>query len=84
MDYLLVCLFLYTQGEAPNQSACPGQAGISVKGATGICIFEGSMDADQYIQILQRTLLPFLSDVMPNSHRFMQDNDPKHCSRKAQ
>ena len=42
------------------------------------------MDADRYIQILEWTLLQFLREVMPNSHRFMQDNDPKHCSRKAQ
>ena len=42
------------------------------------------MDPDRYIQILEWTLLPFLHKVMRNSHRFMQDNDPKHCSRKGQ
>ena len=35
-------------------------AGISMRGATGICIFEGTMDADHYIEILRQTLLPFL------------------------
>ena len=35
-------------------------AGISLKGATGIRIFEGSMDADQYVEVLRQTLLPFL------------------------
>ena len=61
-------------------------AGISKKGATGIYIFEGIMDAPLYCEILTRTLLPFLAEKfpIPNSHRFMQDNDPKHCSRAAQ
>ena len=57
--------------------------GISVKGATAICIFEGTMDADRYIQILRRTLLPFLHEVMPEGCRFMQDNDPKHTSKRV-
>ena len=31
-------------------------------------------------------LLPFLAEKFPtpNSHRFIQDNNPKHCSRVAQ
>ena len=44
------------------------------------------MDAPFYCEILTRTLLPFLPEKFPtpNSHRFMQDNDPKHYSRAAQ
>ena len=33
-----------------------------------------------FVQILDRTLLPFIEEVFPSGHGFMQDNDPKHTS----
>ena len=38
------------------------------------------MDAQQYKQILEAGLLPFINESFADSHRLQQDNDPKHCS----
>ena len=38
------------------------------------------MDKYLYVEILEKTLLPFVQDTYPESHRFMADNDPKHNS----
>ena len=58
-------------------------AGISKRGKTGICIFEGTMDGSFYVKILEETLIPFLQKVYPDGHRLMADNDPKHTSNEA-
>ena len=38
------------------------------------------MNTRLYVEILRVGLLPFICDKSPDSHWFMQDNDPKHCS----
>ena len=80
----------YKKGKKPRYKPCPKHpikvhvwAGISWRGATGICIFEGIMDAPMYTNILDQYLIPFIRDVYPSSHKLMQDNDPKHASRHA-
>ena len=40
------------------------------------------MNAEGYEKILREALLPFLRDVYPAGHRLMQDNDPKHTSKR--
>ena len=75
------------QGEAPRPKPRPKHpykvhvwAGISLRGKSGICIFNGIMDRFLYVDILKKTLLPFVEHQFSDGHRFMADNYPKHNS----
>ena len=41
------------------------------------------MNAPLFVSILRSSLLPFIQDTFPNGHRFIQDNNPKHCLKLA-
>jgi len=58
-------------------------AGISKRGKTNIFIFDGRLDSIGYQHILYTALVPFINRKYSNSHRFMQDSDPKHTSRST-
>ena len=58
-------------------------AGISKRGATKVCIFDGIMNRWLYIDILDKTLKPFVRSHFSNGHRVVADNDPKHTSNDA-
>ena len=58
--------------------------GISYRGATQIVILTGVMTAIRCCTIVEASLIPFIKNVFLKSHRFQQDNDPKHCSRYTQ
>lgn len=59
-------------------------AAISRRGPSKITIFDGIMEKEFFTKsILRDNLLPFIKERFPDSHRFQQDNDPKHRSNMA-
>ena len=63
------------------------QRSTSGQESTGMAVqesvFDRIMTVEVYANILSQCLVPFCQQVYPNGHRFMQDNDPKHMSRRA-
>lgn len=55
--------------------------GISMRGATRLVMFTGTMNAVKYGQILETGLVPFIRTCFPDGARLQQDNDPKHSSK---
>lgn len=47
-------------------------------------IFDGIMNAEIYVRILRQALIPSAQRLYHDTnYLFMQDNDPKHTSRRA-
>lgn len=57
---------------------------ISRKGASPLQIFDGSLTTAMYLEILLENVVPFIAENFPNSHRFHQDNNPKHSAKLSQ
>lgn len=67
-------LFIKFIGLSTQSRFTSGQESVNVN--PRICIFEGIMDAPLYVEVLEKTSLPFLVAVYPDGHRFMANNDP--------
>lgn len=81
----------YKRGQKPRYKPKPKHtvkvyvwAGISHRGRTRLCIFEGKMNPPLFVAIMEKSLVPFIRAVNPDVHRFVQDNIPKYCSNFAQ
>lgn len=62
--------------------------GIHPEGVTDLIRVEGNLDRFQYVEILQKAMLPLYDYydshvVRPTFLVFQQDNDPKHTSKHA-
>lgn len=58
-------------------------AGISYRGRTSICIFNGVMDSVSYQDTLDKNYIPFVEERFPDGYRLYQDIDSKHKSKST-
>ena len=59
-------------------------AAISREGKTKLVLFSENLTGELYVNILSQTLLPTASQLYPRGKwAYIQDNDPKHTSKKA-
>ena len=56
-------------------------AAISRKGPSRIVIFNGIMRSQFFVDEILSAAKEFIDKKFPNSHRYIQDNDPKHTSK---
>ena len=56
-------------------------AGISWKGKTDLVVANGTLDANEYVMMLQAHLLPFRDEYHPSGCVFQQDNAPAHTAK---
>ena len=54
---------------------------ISSQGTASVVMFTGTMDPIWFGEILDTSLISFLSECFFGGHRFQMDNDPKHRSK---
>ena len=58
-------------------------AGISKRGRSKICVFDGIMDRYLFKEILEETLIPSVEHLFPEGAHACRFNDPKHTSHFA-
>ena len=46
-----------------------------------LVLIEGKLNAEKYVELLKRYLLPFLNELGPNSYTFQDDNALAHATR---
>ena len=53
---------------------------FSKRGTAALVYVKGKMGSDEYMKVLEKSLLPFVSDKHPQHYVFQQDNARIHSS----